>query len=399
MNPTIATPKITVTSTSFDPTTNKSSVTFSWYKASDGATETELIRYDVYDDSGNYFAQAVELGKTRGEFASGTVTVNNITAGIKVSISVYVSTDTQNSAATETFYSPTGRATFSTYTWNDTRTSCEIKATAPGAKYLRITAGSTPDGDEAGEKVAVGTNGTLTVSDLDHGNGEALYLSAIPEASDGHQYGESAAYSQILVPNPILGIYKSRCGNEYDLYIVDIVEKKDSGTSCTPRWQKGQRVKIVSKCVPHLDTPAFTDIVCTEVDNIDFGATSIDYPIGATASATIKLFFADKWGWDNIKVSSFTNTSNYMPGTYEIDKTNNTIKFTWEKVSGANYRGMASTIYFVRQDALEASLTSLLSISILFNTFTDVMMGQATIVEDDTVWPQVIKQINFSNPV
>lgn len=244
----LATPNITVTSTNYNSTTGKSSVAFSWYKASDGATETELIRYDVYDATGKYYAQAVELGKTVGDFASGTVTVNNIDTGVKVSISVYVSTDTQNSSATETFYSPTGGATFSTYTWNDTRTSCEIKATAPGAKYLRITAGTTPDGKEAGEILAAGANGILTVSNLDHGNGQALYLSAIPEASDGHQYGESATYSQILVPNPILGVYKDKCGGNDDLYIVDIIEKKKGETTCTARWQNGKRVVVVDKC-------------------------------------------------------------------------------------------------------------------------------------------------------
>lgn len=246
----LATPNITVTSLSFDTTSVTSSVTFSWYKASDGIEETELIRYDVYDDAGKYYAQAVELGKTRGEFASGTVTVNNITPGIKIHISVYVSTDTLNSSAIEVAYTPTGKATFSTYTWNDTRTSCAIKATAPGAKYLRINAGSAPNLSDIGTILAVGANGTLTVSNLDHGSNQALYLSAIPETSDGHQYGESATYSQILVPNPIIGIYKDKCGGNDDLYIVDIIEKKKGETTCTARWQNGQRVKVVQQCPP-----------------------------------------------------------------------------------------------------------------------------------------------------
>lgn len=244
----LATPNITVTSLSFDEDTITSSVTFSWYKASDGATETEIIRYDVYDDDGNYFAQAVELGKTRGAFASGTVTVHNITPGIKFNIAVYVSTDTKNSANSVIAYSPTGNASFKTYDWNDTRTSCSINATASGAKYLRIKAGTAPLKNDIGEILAVGTDGTLTISDLDHGNGQAVYVSVVPEASDGHQYGESASYSMFLVRNPILGIYKPKCGDGEEQYIVDIIEKKKDSTDCTTRWQNGKRVKLIDPC-------------------------------------------------------------------------------------------------------------------------------------------------------
>lgn len=314
----LAEPNITITDLSFNEDTQLSSVTFSWYKASDGATDTELIRYDVYDTEGNYFAQAVELGKTIGEFASGTVTVPNITPGIKINISVYVSTNTQNSATEVSAYSPTGGATFSNYTWNDTRTSVTITATAPGAKYLRITAGTTPNGDDLGNTLTVGANGTLTLSDLAHGNGETVYLSAIPESADGHSYGESATYSMFEVKNPILGVYKPKCDDGDTVYIVDIIEKKENAESCTDRWQVGNRVVVVDPCPP--SNPPFSNVKCIEESNAPYPNPNPSYDLFSALSSLptphYRVYrFTFNPGWNKSKLF---NKQTYNNASYPI---------------------------------------------------------------------------------
>lgn len=135
--------------------------------------------------------------------------------------------------------------------WDDARRSCTITATATGAPNMRVEAGYSRNNYTIGSKLAVGTSCALTVSDLNHGTGQLLYIHAIPENADGTQYAAQEIFRTIPIPNPILGVLRPSCEEQAagakQLYIVDIVEHKTNNT-CTPRWQNGDRIVKKNPC-------------------------------------------------------------------------------------------------------------------------------------------------------
>lgn len=148
--------------------------------------------------------------------------------------------------------SPMVGASFLSFEWDEFRRQCTIKATVPGAKRTRVSAGYAPNDYNIGTKVTSGESGTLVVKDLAHGNGEVLYLEARSETTDAYQHIDEVAKISIPIPNPILGVLIPSCGQivagEEKKYIVDIIEKKKGLSTCTPRWQVGDRVVMKAPC-------------------------------------------------------------------------------------------------------------------------------------------------------
>lgn len=243
-------PSVTITSCVYDPATKKCVLTFDWSKASDGGAYTETVKYDVYDAAGKYYVTGGTLKTvTGGAAASGSgVTVTGLASGEQIFVKVYVTATSGTSTTTKSTYSPVANAAFLGFDWDELRRTVTVRAEAPGAANCRIQAGDAPNKYNLGNQLTSGEVGTIVLKDLPHGDGQALYLQAVPEASNGYQYINEIAKVTVPVPNPILGVLTPPCGSpEEQRYIVDIVEKK-ADCSVTPKWQVGDRVKIRTSC-------------------------------------------------------------------------------------------------------------------------------------------------------
>lgn len=247
------TPSVYIDSLLYDPNSQKCVCNWSWSKPSDGGYYDETITYDVYDQEGNYYVRGGALGTATGGVAkSGSQTTTNILTAVNLCVKVYVSTSAGVSSATACAYAPVAGAAFLGFDWDELRRTCTVRATAPGARQTRVSGGYAPNVYSIGSKVTPGEFGDLVVKDLDHGAGEILYLEAMPEATDNHQYIDEVAKISIPIPNPILGVLTPSCeqiaAGEEKKYIVDIIEKKKNSSTCTPRWQNGDRVVVKEKC-------------------------------------------------------------------------------------------------------------------------------------------------------
>lgn len=139
-------------------------------------------------------------------------------------------------------------AEFVSIEWDDARRVCTIQAHAAGASKILISAGYTPNAREIKTKEVTGEDGSMAVEDLDHGEGQLLYLSIIPFDESGEQRTAYGAWKTIPIPNPILGVAVNKCDSEEAReYIVDIIEHKTDG-QCTTRWQNGDRVVEQGAC-------------------------------------------------------------------------------------------------------------------------------------------------------
>lgn len=255
-------PTVSIVSSVYNPTSKDCNLTFNWSKPADGGALNEQIRYDIY----NAVTGASFSGKdnvqiqvvTDGTGKSGTITVTGLPTATKVGVRLEVATRpnassgwTVKTSKTAETYTPVAGAAFIGFVWDDVRRQCVITATAPGAAKTRISAGYAPNNYNVSTSLVNGTTGTLTVKDLNHGGGQALYLEAMPESSDGHQYIDEVAKISIPIPNPILGVLRPSCEEQAagakQLYIVDIVEHK-TNNSCTPRWQNGDRIVKKNPC-------------------------------------------------------------------------------------------------------------------------------------------------------
>lgn len=257
-------PNVTINSMVYVPASKNCTLNFSWSKPTDGGAYTETIKYDVYDAKGNYYKSGVQLGTVSGGGSrSGTVTVTGLPSGEQYFVRVYVTATSGTGSTTKTVYAPVANAAFLGFDWDDVRRTCTIRAEAPGAANCRIQAGYSSNVYNVGNKLTSGQIGTLVVKDLNHGSGQILYLQAVPEASDGHQYTNEIAKISIPIPNPILGVHTPSCekieaGAEKE-YIVDIIEKKKGSSTCTQRWQNGDRVVKKDECPPFNDSRAIWD--------------------------------------------------------------------------------------------------------------------------------------------
>lgn len=243
------TPTLTIDSCIYVPTTKDATLTFSWSKAADAGALTETIKYDVYDANGTYYKSGVVLATvTDGTAQTGTITVTGLPSGEQYTVKVTLSTTAGTTSATDSTYAPVANAAFLGFDWDELRRTCTIRAEAPGAANCRIQAGYQANVYDIGDKLTPGQIGTLVVKDLDHGDGEILYLQAIPEASNGYQYENEIAKISVPIPNPILGLRIPECESEAEPeYIVDILEKKPD-CSLTQRWQNGDRIVVKDKC-------------------------------------------------------------------------------------------------------------------------------------------------------
>lgn len=233
----IPTPTVTITSDVYDPNNpGHSKLTFSWSKAASGANEN--VTYKVVQN-GVTISSGTLAANTNGAAKSGTKTVT-VASGEYTTVTVtntMVGDSSMTKSASASHYSPVANAAFIGYQWDELRHICVITATAEGAANTRIYAGYTANGTDIGNKLTPGTTGTITVTNPNHGTGQIIYLKAIPEATNGHQYTDKQANLAIAIPNPIIGILNPKTGNpNKKQYIVDIVEKKANGT-ITPKWQ------------------------------------------------------------------------------------------------------------------------------------------------------------------
>lgn len=245
---------ITIKSLLYNPATQKCDLHFSWSKPSDTGSYTETITYTVTDNDGRTYASGTLATVSGGSSRTGDISLQNIETAVNCRVNITVRSTAGSCSSSASAYSPVAGAAFLGFIWDELRRTCTIKATAPGAKQTRVSAGYAPNNYNIGTKLTPGEFGDLVVKDLYHGNGEILYLEAMPEATDNHKYIDEVAKISIPIPNPILGIWTPTCeeknkGVEQKL-IVDIIEKKEGATSCTPRWNCGDRVVVIGKCNP-----------------------------------------------------------------------------------------------------------------------------------------------------
>ena len=247
-------PSVSILSCVYNPSTKKCALHFSWSKASDAGLYTETISYEVTDNDGRSYASGILATVSDGSSETGDINLTNIETAVNVKVEVTCSSTAGSCVGSASVYSPVAGAAFIGFNWDELRRECTILGTAPGAKQTRISAGYAPNNYNIGTKVTPGEYGDLVVKDLNHGNGEILYLEAMPEATDNHKYIDEVAKISIPIPNPILGIWTPTCeaiaaGAERK-YIVDIIEKKKDANSCTPRWKVGDRVVRIAPCNP-----------------------------------------------------------------------------------------------------------------------------------------------------
>ena len=233
----IPTPTVSITSFIYDPNNvNHANLTFSWSKATSGANEN--VTYKVVQN-GVTIHSGTLAANTGGAAKSGTKTVA-VASGEYTTVTVtntMVGDSSMTKSASASQYAPVANAAFIGYVWDDLRHQVVITATAEGAANTRLYAGYTANGTDIGNQLTPGTTGTITVTNPNHGTGQIIYLKAVPEATNGHQYTEKQANLAIAVPNPIIGLLNPKTGNpNKKQYIVDIVEKKANGT-ITPKWQ------------------------------------------------------------------------------------------------------------------------------------------------------------------
>lgn len=287
-------PNVTINSMVYVPTSKDCTLNFSWSKPTDGGAYTETIKYDVYDAKGNYYKSGVQLGTVSGGGSrSGTVTVTGLPSGEQYFVRVYVTATSGTGSTTKTVYAPVANAAFLGFEWDDVRRTCTIRAEAPGAANCRIQAGYSSNVYNVGNKLTSGQIGTLVVKDLNHGSGQILYLQAVPEASDGHQYTNEIAKISIPIPNPILGVHTPSCekieaGAEKE-YIVDIIEKKKGSSTCTQRWQNGDRVVKKDKCLPVIPPEGGVSLgpVLPANDTTNMGTSNYVAEVGEQTSSVV----------------------------------------------------------------------------------------------------------------
>lgn len=316
-------PSVYINSLLYNPSTQKCVCNWSWSKPVDSGYYAETITYDVYDNEGNYYVKGGSLGTvSNGAAASGTVTTDGILTAVNLCIKVYVATTAGTNSATACAYAPVAGAAFLGFDWDELRRTCTVRATAPGARQTRVSGGYAPNVYSIGSKVTPGEFGDLVVKDLDHGAGEILYLEAMPEATDNHQYLDEVAKISIPIPNPILGVLTPSCeqieGGEEKKYIVDIIEKKKGSTTCTPRWQNGDRVVVVGECLYY---PCFTSIECVST-SANAGFDTATFPKGEYRDFKV-VFNA---GWDKSKIvfnTSYSNVEWISDDTIRITAKNN----------------------------------------------------------------------------
>lgn len=169
-----------------------------------------------------------------------------------------------------------GQSQIDLATWNDTRTTISITASAENASAITINAGYLPGGSDILGLTNPGTSSTLELSDLNHGSNQMLYISVIPIDAENNEHPELATYAVYPIPNPIIGVIKT-C--DETKYIVDIVEKKRGATNCSERWKNGQRVVVTPPCedMPGkaIPTSVIRDVLST-TDNIMSGKISVN---------------------------------------------------------------------------------------------------------------------------
>lgn len=322
------TPSVYINSLLYDPNTDQCICNWSWSKPTDGGYYNETITYDVYDNEGNYYVRGGSLGTATGGAAkSGTITTNGILTAVNLCVKVYVASSAGTSSATACAYAPVKGAAFLGFEWDELRRQCTVKATAPGARQTRVSGGYEPNNYNIGSKVTLGEFGDLVVKDLNHGNGEILYLEAMPEAQDNHQYIDEVAKISIPIPNPIIGVLAPSCekiaAGEEKKYIVDIVEKKKGSTTCTPRWQNGDRVVVADECPPPAERCPFLNIECIDDTGapypspLDIPSDQSFPPLKNAPSPHFRVFrftFADGWNKEHL----FANISN-SPTSYPVE--------------------------------------------------------------------------------
>lgn len=237
-------PSVTINSILYQPSKKNCIMNFSWSKPSDESDYKETVSYKVTRSDGTVITDWTSLGTTYGGSLSGSKTVDNLKSGEVYTVEVRVKSTAGTSTDSDTYVAPVANAAFLGFDWDELRRTVTVRAEAPGAANCRIQAGDAPNNYNLGNKLTSGEIGTIVLKDLPHGDGQALYLQAVPEASNGYQYTNEIAKVTVPVPNPILGVLTPPCGSpEKQQYIVDIVEKK-ADCSVTPKWQVGDRVVV-----------------------------------------------------------------------------------------------------------------------------------------------------------
>lgn len=244
-------PTVSITSIVYDPATKKNKMCFDWSLATSGLTP-EKVTYDITLPDGTSVSSGTLKTINDGSAASETKCVTGLPTGDLLKVTVTNTAgptgNQMSESASDSMYAPVANAAFLGFDWDELRRTVVVRAEAPGAANCRIQAGNAPNNYNLGNKLTTGEVGTITLKDLPHGDGQALYLQAVPESSNGHQYTNEIAKVTVPVPNPILGVLTPGCDSpDEQRYIVDIIEKK-ANCAVTPKWQTGDRVVVKAPC-------------------------------------------------------------------------------------------------------------------------------------------------------
>lgn len=229
----IPTPTVSIESFLYEEdNANHSKLKFRWSKASSGADEK--ITYEVWQN-GEKVNEGVLKDNSQGLGLSGVQEVS-VKSGERTIVKVFNKSlmDDQVKSAEAEALSPVAKAAFASCVWDERRHIATITATALGAANTRLGVGRSSNNYDLSNELTVGNTGTATIENPEHGEGQVLYLEAVPVATDGTRYEHEAAKLSIPIPNPILGVTADK-GSEHR-YIVDIVEHKKND-KITPKWQ------------------------------------------------------------------------------------------------------------------------------------------------------------------
>lgn len=189
-----------------------------------------------------YYEKAWPMGYDNGGLGgqyNTMITDINIPPGTEFEAVIEFENDYGTSKAVWKAVAPAATPTIS-IDWDERRKCALIGATSSGSSITYdMTAGYTIHDSSLGETKS---GSSLSVCDLEHGDGQILYVTATPKIGDEPQPGAMGQYT-VKIPNPILGIAKT-CDNTAN--IIDIVESKEG--EVTKRWQTGDRVKLIEPC-------------------------------------------------------------------------------------------------------------------------------------------------------
>lgn len=241
----------------YDKTTNSAVITVGWAKPADGGGRNLYFSAETDFTSSPAPANTekkAQVFNVQGAAQSGTVSITGLAPGYDVNFLTFIQV---NGSAiygydinAQPIALPSAPLTFEKLEWNDTRDTLSVTVGNMTSTYASIYARYSPDISYKSRVLTKTSNSnptaTWTLSGLEHGNGEKLYLKAwTRDYNNIRPVNESFVATTIPIPNPILGLAKT-C--ESSKKIIDI--RENEGTSLSSPWITGPRVVKTAPCLP-----------------------------------------------------------------------------------------------------------------------------------------------------